>query len=308
MQHMCIFFYLVTLLIGAGSLALSGLVYYRTRNSLLGRYLLYLSSLTFFVLSYLFALSYANLNLAGDSFGLVLLLVILSLVAFATLMFSIPVFSHSLVLKGTSRRKNVIVGIVSAIALVLMFSSLNIDKAREHISQTRDFRLYLALTLFYLMVLYSIGLKIAYWKRLDQERKAIARSITVLNVAFFPGVVYDLHLCVMHQVLIFTPLFYCVFAVLFTVYVAKRYSMGLKLTAAGITEASLDKAAVGAGISSREKEIIQLMLSGLGNREIAERLFISLNTVKTHNRNIFRKMNVNSRFELVMKLKNASPE
>ena len=158
------------------------------------------------------------------------------------------------------------------------------------------------------MVVYSIGLKIAYWKRLDEERKAIARSITVLNLIFFPGIVYDLHLYMTHQVFVFTPLFYCVFSVLFTLYVAKRYSRGLKLTAADMTEDSLDKALVGAGISSREKDIIGLMLDGLGNREIAERLFISLNTVKTHNRNIFRKMNVNSRFELVMKLKNTSPE
>jgi DNA-binding NarL/FixJ family response regulator len=91
-------------------------------------------------------------------------------------------------------------------------------------------------------------------------------------------------------------------------YVARRYLAGLKLIATEIARDSLDKALVGAGISSREKDIIQLMLNGLGNKDIAERLFISLNTVKTHNRNIFRKMNVKSRFELVMKLKNIPPK
>jgi DNA-binding CsgD family transcriptional regulator len=308
MQHMFIFFYLVTLLIGAGALAVAGFVYNRTRNRLLGHYLLYLSSLTLFVLSYLFALSYANLNLADISFGLVLLIVSVSILSSAVLMFSIPVFSHSLVLKGTSTWRNVIVGIVSAISLVLMISSFNVDMASKHISQSRGLPLYLALALFYLMVIYSIGLKIAYWKRLDEERRSIARSITVLNITFFPGVLYDVHLYVTHQVYIFTPLFYCVFAVLFTLYVAKRYFKGLRLAAADITEDSLNKALVSAGISSREKDIIRLMLDGFGNREIAERLFISLNTVKTHNRNIFRKMNVRSRFELAMKLRNTSPE
>lgn len=308
MQHMFIFFYLVTLLIGAGALAVSGFVYHRTRNSLLGRYMLYLSSMTLLVLSYMFALSYANLNLAGVSFNLLLLIVSVSIISFALMMFSVAVFAHSLILEGTSTWRNVIAGVVSALTLVLMISSFNIDMAGKRISQSRGFPLYLAMALFYLMVVYSIGLKIAYWKRLDEERRAIARNITVLNLIFFPGVVYDLHLYMTHQVHIFTPLFYCVFAVLFTLYVAKRYSIGLKLTAADITEDSLGKALVAAGISSREKDIIRLMLDGLGNREIAERLFISLNTVKTHNRNIFRKMNVNSRFELVMKLKNASPE
>lgn len=308
MQHIFIFFYLAVLLIGAGALAVSGFVYHRTRNRLLGHFLLYLSSMTLFVLSYLFALSYANLNLADISFSLVLLIVSVAILSSAVLMFSIPVFSHSLVLKGPSTWRNVIVGVISAISLVLMISSFNIDMAGKHISQSRGLPLYFALALFYLMVIYSIGLKISYWKRLDEERKSIARSITVLNITFFPGVLYDVHLYVTYQVYIFTPLFYCVFAVLFTLYVAKRYSKGLRLTAADITEDSLNKALVRAGISSREKDIIRLMLDGFGNREIAERLFISLNTVKTHNRNIFRKMNVRSRFELAMKLRNTSPE
>jgi DNA-binding CsgD family transcriptional regulator len=308
MQHMFIFFYLAVLLIGAGALAVSGFAYHRTRNRLLGHYMLYLSSMTLFVLSYLFALSYADLNLADISFSLVLLIVSVSIISFAVLMFSIPLFAHSLVLQGTSTWRNVIVGVVSAIALVLMISSFNIDMASKRISQTRGLPLYLAIALFYLMVVYSVGLKVAYWKRLKVERQAIARSITVLNIIFFPGVVYDLDLYLTHQVLIFTPLFYCVFSVFFTLYVARRYFIGLKSIATEITGESLDKALVGAGISSREKDIIQLMLNGLGNRDIAERLFISLNTVKTHNRNIFKKMNVKSRFDLVMKLKNISPE
>ena len=308
MQHVFIFFYLAVLLIGAGALAVSGFVYHRTRNRLLGRYIFYLSSMTLVVLSYLFALSYANLNLADVSFNLVLLIVFVSIISFALMMFSIPVFTHSLVLEGTSAWRNVMAGVVSAITLVLMISSLNIDMAGKRMSQSRGLPLYLALALFYLVVVYSIGLKIAYWKRLDEERKAIARNIVVLNLIFFPGIVYDLHLYMTHQVFVFTPIFYCVFSVLFTLYVAKRYLRGLKLGTADITEDSLDKALAGAGISSREKDIIRLMIDGLGNRKIAERLFISLNTVKTHNRNIFRKMSVRSRFELVMKLKNTPPE
>jgi DNA-binding CsgD family transcriptional regulator len=307
MQHMFIFFYLVTLLIGAGALAVCGFVYYRTRNRLLGHYVLYLSSMTLFVLSYLFALSYASLNLADVGFRLLLLIVSVSVVSFALLMFSIPLFAHALVLEGTPTRRNVIMGGVSVITLVLMISSFSIDMAGNRISQSRGFPLYLALGLFCLMVVYSMCLKIVYWKRLDEERKSIARGITVLNLIFFPGVVYDVHLYVTRHVFVFTPLFYCVFAVFFTRYIAKKYSIGFRLAAADIAEDSMDKALAGAGISSRERDIIRLMLDGLGNKDIAERLFISLNTVKTHNRNIFRKMNVRSRFELVMKLKNTSP-
>jgi DNA-binding CsgD family transcriptional regulator len=52
------------------------------------------------------------------------------------------------------------------------------------------------------------------------------------------------------------------------------------------------------GISSREQEIIELLVEGKTNREIAERLFISMNTVKTHVKNIYSKLEVTNRVQL----------
>jgi LuxR family maltose regulon positive regulatory protein len=52
-------------------------------------------------------------------------------------------------------------------------------------------------------------------------------------------------------------------------------------------------------LSQRELEILQLIAQGLSNREISERLFLALNTVKGHNRNIFDKLEVKSRTEAV---------
>ncbi|NLK39090.1 MAG: LuxR family transcriptional regulator [Clostridiales bacterium] len=55
-------------------------------------------------------------------------------------------------------------------------------------------------------------------------------------------------------------------------------------------------------LTEREKDVLQLILSGKSNREIAEALYISENTVKTHIRNIFSKCDVSSRVELVSTL------
>jgi LuxR family maltose regulon positive regulatory protein len=52
-------------------------------------------------------------------------------------------------------------------------------------------------------------------------------------------------------------------------------------------------------LSPRELEILQLVAQGLSNREIAERLFLALSTVKGHNRNIFDKLQVHRRTEAV---------
>jgi len=52
-------------------------------------------------------------------------------------------------------------------------------------------------------------------------------------------------------------------------------------------------------LSERELEILALVADGLSNREISERLFISISTVKGHNRNIFDKLQVKRRTEAV---------
>lgn len=47
-------------------------------------------------------------------------------------------------------------------------------------------------------------------------------------------------------------------------------------------------------LSDREREVIRLVAMGLANKEIAERMFISVNTVMTHRRNISRKLDIHA--------------
>lgn len=53
------------------------------------------------------------------------------------------------------------------------------------------------------------------------------------------------------------------------------------------------------GLTKREQEIVQLILSGNSNKEIMKDLYISVNTVKTHISNIFQKTGVKSRGKLI---------
>ena len=57
------------------------------------------------------------------------------------------------------------------------------------------------------------------------------------------------------------------------------------------------------GISKRELEVLQLMSDGLSNGEIAEKLFVSLNTIKSHSSNLFEKLDVKRRTQAVEKAK-----
>lgn len=56
-------------------------------------------------------------------------------------------------------------------------------------------------------------------------------------------------------------------------------------------------------LSNREIEILELIASGLKNKEIAEQLVISINTVLYHVKNIYRKLGVNKRTLAVAKAK-----
>ena len=47
-------------------------------------------------------------------------------------------------------------------------------------------------------------------------------------------------------------------------------------------------------LSEREKEIVVCIVRGMTGKEIADRLFISVNTVLTHRKNISRKLNIHS--------------
>ncbi len=57
------------------------------------------------------------------------------------------------------------------------------------------------------------------------------------------------------------------------------------------------------GISKREYEVLELIAQGMSNQEIAEKLFVSLPTVKTHSSNLFLKLNVRRRTEAIKKAK-----
>jgi len=59
------------------------------------------------------------------------------------------------------------------------------------------------------------------------------------------------------------------------------------------------------GITPRELEILQAIAAGMSNREIAEKLFVSENTVKTHSSRLFDKLNARRRTQAVQIAKQA---
>ena len=59
------------------------------------------------------------------------------------------------------------------------------------------------------------------------------------------------------------------------------------------------------GITPRELDILEAIAAGFSNREIAERLFVSANTVKTHAARLFEKLSARRRTQAVQRAKEA---
>jgi len=85
--------------------------------------------------------------------------------------------------------------------------------------------------------------------------------------------------------------------------------LGLRLTRARTTVVEIrvpstpfvrnDAAVEACGITPRELEILELIAAGLSTKEIAERVFVSENTVKTHSRRLFDKLGAKRRTQAV---------
>ena len=63
------------------------------------------------------------------------------------------------------------------------------------------------------------------------------------------------------------------------------------------TEAAVD------GLTPREREILELVVHGLSNKEISERLSVTVDAVRWHLKHIYQKLHVHSRTEAALKLR-----
>ena len=64
-------------------------------------------------------------------------------------------------------------------------------------------------------------------------------------------------------------------------------------------ETLMEKAEITYGLSAREKEIARLLYEGKNNNEIADTLFVSINTVKVHASNLYKKLGVGNRVQAI---------
>ena len=97
---------------------------------------------------------------------------------------------------------------------------------------------------------------------------------------------------------LFSSIPYALYGIFLILYFL-RYPVAAPLEMNDLSETFLSRY----GITDREREIILKVIQGKSNADIAGELFISLGTVKTHLHNIYRKIEVDSRYDLLARVR-----
>jgi len=211
--------------------------------------------------------------------------------------------------------------IIAVIQLVIYWTPLIMQFSRE--TQTIIFGpLFPVVSIIQvLFICYSVGIIIIRRKTIKNLtiRRYILTLVVIIAV-FLPVIFYDQFLLsgvksidTVPVAVIFSPFFYFVLS-LITLIFGTRVLMSFpgrgnqkSVLFQGDNKASQDAVlqnlAKQSGLSVREITIIPLMASGLGNKQIALELNISPKTVGNHIYNIYKKLNITSRYELLALLK-----
>ncbi|QRN84607.1 hypothetical protein JR334_06315 [Clostridia bacterium] len=131
------------------------------------------------------------------------------------------------------------------------------------------------------------------------EEPSNKRQARAYIIAFAPQIVYTLLdvLLLRNYVLQLTHLSYTIFAILAFYNISSHVFINYEQEELNsISEAELVHRL---GLTERECEVVGLLIDGLMNRELAEELNISENTVKTHVKSIYRKLGVSNRLQLI---------
>lgn len=201
-------------------------------------------------------------------------------------------------LKESPKKTLVGLGIVITLFLETVFLSLNKAILFQNVYQVYSF-LVLLFVIPILTFMAFAELKLV---------KGKSKLITTLCVVFFGCVhlpVFFINSLNFYFEIIFSFLFFLSITVLEIYFI---YNARWKISTVGKhlldTGNSFDVFIYKYAITSRESEVIKELYAGKTNKEIAENLFISLQTVKDHNHRIFQKTNVRSRSQLTSLLRN----
>jgi DNA-binding CsgD family transcriptional regulator len=310
MQHLLPFYLFFCLIAGVAAGLVLILVRRVSGNRSLTWAIVFIVCMSLCILSKLL-MQYRSINIS-KGIAFIDFLILLVLAPFSVVQFMAgPLFIHRLLDVPFRKIGDAVVIFVSIASCVLSVSPLSVgyspDSSRIMLNPGNNVLQYISLVL----ILYTVAVAIAYRKRLKDARQAkMMRQLIILTLVFIPGFTRDLlffsnatSIERFPIIIIFYPLYFCILSI-FSAYRGIAWLLRRKL-ATGAAQAAYQpylsepERLAALGLSEREAELVPLVLAGLGNKQIADRLHISAKTVSNHLYNIYQKLGINSRYELL---------
>ena len=279
----------------------------KNQKKVIFTYLIHVLSINTIALCFII-INYITTNLASDkktissSYYIHLKILLFLIIIFAIVKFITFVYTLMYLFEG----KNKVVGFL--IKIVLIFSLLLISKSIIDFFYVKnnfilgDLTKYTDIGIRILIFIISFYIFIKSFYFLHSGKKTVIQGFSLLYLIthLLYLVFFFLNINLSFLSLYFIPIHYIILNLSPILFLNKYsdYHFGKKLVFSKL-ETDFVKVLTKYKITKREAEIVQLICDGKKNKEIEEVLFISIKTVKYHIFNIYRKLNVKSRLELM---------
>lgn len=157
---------------------------------------------------------------------------------------------------------------------------------------------FLPITMFLVVICGIVGFSLVL-KVKDRLKRHHLKQYSAICIIFLPMIVLDM-IFSNSNMIVFTLIGFIGGSILSFMYFSKYFYTNYN---SEIDTKNIQEFYHTYNISQREKDVIDLLLEGLSNPDIAKALFVSENTVKTHVKNIYKKLNINNRYQLINKIK-----
>lgn len=288
MSHFLFFVMTICMIIGIATLTFTILTYFKIREKFIITVFLFYISLTlppiYEIISIYFNLSDTNffINNLNLFHFISIVLTYLSLFFIIYLTNSIVDIKHNKLVNSLCLLAVISCLVLSYFSSTFVKTDLNIYVSTYYKYSWLDYSQ--VIPVLYLASLFIIRYKLK--KELFKSWLGKRLSLTIL--ISIPFLLIDIFKLV-SNLFFFLPLIYIGISVQILLYLKKVYK---------IKEININNL----GLTEREKELVQLIIKGQSNTEISENLHISISTVKNHIYNIYKKLNIKNRYELINKV------
>lgn len=301
MAQIQIAYFIITYLIGLLSFGFIAFFYFSSKEQNIKKFLYFYGGFTT-ITTLNFISSYMRINIENyQNLLYYFLLYLENPVAFVSLIFTIPFYFHSFLEIKNHKNSNIFFAGLSISIFIIHNGFSFLSKQFQQMSYFPNIK-----NMTFLFVILYIWVLLIKTKDLPKQKKSFINKLVFVFLIVFLSTINDTLFLEQTGIKLF-PLVYALIGILFARFFfsqIKSETNQIISTKILSTENDFDHFINEFHLSARELEVIYLLVDGKSYKEIAEELFISLNTVKTHIRNIYPKLGVSSRHEIAKLVQN----